>query len=179
MRWLLAMRRFVTASLVTSSSAVCVGDVVLLSFDLSNRINDNFAGRDATSEAAGLPQNIRITNVAIVNGESIDLVLDSPDGAVSQCTYENTCGFGINSDGVVSWKVASNLANAYNVRWSFEYTDGSGTATLQRLAITWRVAPSMRMHVHMPCLCTGESHHPHARAWPCLWPGLTWVAKSL
>ena len=111
--------------------------VVELSFPLASLVNNNFAGQDATAEANGDPQNIRFQSVAtLTNGKTIDAVLDSPDGALSQCDGGN-CDVAINDYDVVAFKVGKGSSNDYRMRWSFEYTDGSGAATLPRTAITW------------------------------------------
>ena len=44
-------------------ASLCSGDLVQLDFKSATIVNDNFAGRDAASEAAGLAQNIRLQSV--------------------------------------------------------------------------------------------------------------------
>ena len=116
--------------------AVCAGEYVMVQFDASNIAHNNFAGQHP---AAGMPENIRIQNAAVHNGMSIDLLLDSPmsSGASGPCLGTGTCDFGVNRHGVSHFKVQRGDANHFDVRWSFEYTDGSGAATLPQVAITW------------------------------------------
>ena len=111
--------------------------VVDLEFPLASLVNNNFAGQDSSAEANGDPQNIRFQSVAtLANGKAIDAVIDSPDGALSQCDGSN-CDVFINDYDVISFKVGKGSSNDYRMRWSFEYTDGSGAATLPRTQITW------------------------------------------
>ena len=116
---------------------VCANDFVLLNFDQSSLVNDNFAGRDAASEAAGDPQTVRFGSVATVGGRTIDVVLDSPDGALPNICLDGNCDVLVNSYGVAAFKVANNASRSYRVRWNFVYTDTGGAATLPRTAVTW------------------------------------------
>ena len=116
--------------------AICAGELVMVQFDKSKIAHSNFAGQNPT---AGLPENIRIYNAATHKGRSIDVILDSPmsSGASGPCVGRNTCEFQVNNYGVSYFKVQRGAANTFDVRWSFEYSDGSGAATLSRVAITW------------------------------------------
>ena len=125
--------------LLLNHAAAQSGDcgVVDLKFPLASLVNNNFAGQDSSAEANGDPQNIRFQSVAtLANGKTIDAVIDSPDGTLSQCDGSN-CDVSINGYDVISFKVGKGSSNDYRMRWSFEYTDGSGAATLPRTQITW------------------------------------------
>ena len=128
------------ASIVCSATgSICYDELVLLSFSTSNVANDNFAGQDAASEAAGLAQTIRVSPAGTYNGRQIDVVMDSPAsaGAAGRCLASGGCDFAVNSHDVAQFKVRSHIDNAFDVRWTFEYTDGSGVAVLPKVAVTW------------------------------------------
>ena len=126
-------------SLLDGASAVCASDLVVITFDLNNVAHSNFAGQGPDSG----DQNIRMTNAGVHDGRSIDVVLDSPDGAPSVCSDTSLfsaqlCDFAVRNDGIGQFKVSKNIGYAVLVRWSFEWTDSPGTsATLPKVAITW------------------------------------------
>ena len=75
------------------ASAICSDNFVALEFAANRMTNNNFAGRDSTSNAAGAPQNVRFSRAAIFGGRDVDVILDSPDGALpTTCIGEQTVG---------------------------------------------------------------------------------------
>ena len=143
--------------------------MVHLDFDLSKRTNDNFAGQNPVAEASGDPQNIRITDSAVFGGKSVDVVLDSPDGALSICSNSVNCDVTINSYGVLEFKVQNGITKAYKVRWTFEYSDGSGAATLPKVCRCPRAA--------LAVVCILEPARHVRRRWRSR--GWTWASPNL
>ena len=121
-------------SMCCGVSAICTDNLVMLDFEQSQLVNNNFGGRNV---ASGMPPDIRFRSVATYLGRSIDLVLDSPDHALlSTCTSGN-CAAALDGHGVAALNVSNNRSLAYRVRWNFEWSDGAGKATLPKLAVTW------------------------------------------
>ena len=122
---------------VDIASAICSDNFVALEFAANRMTNNNFAGRDSTSNAAGAPQNVRFSRAAIFGGRDVDVILDSPDGALPTTCIGEICNVVVNRHGVVTLKVSGNVSLAYRVRWNFVYSNGSGAAVLPRVAISW------------------------------------------
>ncbi|MCC7000469.1 MAG: thrombospondin type 3 repeat-containing protein [Deltaproteobacteria bacterium] len=139
-------RRTMTGLLVTSSTAVSLGNISMPSFS-QEAVLDVVRLRTSAGAIRGLALG-DITNAWSVRG----LVIEDPVGAVDvEAPVLGTWTFGNSSAGIVvsnsnraparitggraAWSTASSLANAGGVIWSVVWVDGSSNVTVSGLVV--------------------------------------------